>query len=62
MGRMRRQRFMPTASFSYGQGTNSDDSRRVRTQCNSAFYLKVDRRQPWPRSLFPSVFGKIDRP
>ena len=29
--------------------------------CPRCFYLKVARRQPRPRSPFPSVFGKIDR-
>ena len=29
--------------------------------CPRCFYLKVVRRQPRPRSPFPSVFGRIDR-
>ena len=29
--------------------------------CPRCFYLKVARKQPRPRSPFPSVFGKIDR-
>ena len=29
--------------------------------CPRCFYLKVARRQPRPRSPFPSVFGRIDR-
>ena len=29
--------------------------------CPRCFYLKIARRQPRPRSPFPSVFGRIDR-
>lgn len=30
-------------------------------ECPRCFYLKVARKQPRPRSPFPSVFGRIDR-